>query len=208
MLQPAQIVDKFVIAVPVCIGLVVLHGCCMNIQRLIGRGDQRFDLVVNYVVVDVLAVGGGRNGEVILEDHGVKIELSIDPLTAVKAALERMDIRRGITPALIVRRHSGLLPGEQHTLRHIGVIQRLYRQTEQQLKFCPDGIAGIGRHDQCTLCSHRSGSVQSGIVGVQVGVAQLCQLIGKCTEIRKGFRHDLYHIGLYAVIEVQIRHFL
>ena len=207
MLDPAQIVDKFIIAVPVRIGLMVLHGSGMHIQRLVSRCDQRFDLVVHHIVVDIFPVGRYRNGEVIFKNHLVKVELSIDTFPAVEAALERVHIGSGIAPAFIICRHCGLLPFQHHSLRHVRVIQGLHRQPEQQFKLCPYRIAGVSRHDQCPLCSHRSGFVQSGIIGIQIRIAQFRQLIGKGTEIRKRFRHDLHHVGLHAVIEVQIRHF-
>ena len=83
-----------------------------------------------------------------------------------------MHIGSCIAPALVVRRNCGLLPGEKHPLGHIRIVQRLYRKAKQQLKLCPDGIAGIGGHNQRSLIAHVSGTIQAGIVPIQIGISQ------------------------------------
>ena len=205
VLDAGQIVQELVVAVAVRIGLVVLHGGGVEIERFAGRGDERLDLIVYHIVVDVLAVGGDRNGEVVLKDHGIEPEVAVDALAAVEAALERVHIRCGVAPALVVGGDGGLLAVQQHALRHIRVVQGLDRQTEQHLEFRAHGVAGIGGNDELALCSHGCRLVQTGIVGIQIGVAQLLQFLGEYPEVGEGLGHDLNDVWLYAVLEVGFR---
>ena len=142
MLYPLEIVSEFICRIfSLIVRLVVLHSSCMYVDRIIGSLYEVEKLIVDGLIVNVSAVVFDIYREIgniiliIVEEHFLESEAFVYLVSAVKFSVERVDIGSIVAPAVVVASHSRKCMVCELSLRHIRIIDTLYRKTEHELEF-------------------------------------------------------------------------
>ena len=174
----------------------------MDVDRVVRCLYEINELIVNGLIVHICAVVLNINSEVgssvvvIVEYHVLEAKSWVDLASAVEISLERVNICCIVSPAVIVLSQSRKLTVCKLSLRHIRVVESLYRKSEHKLELGADCPACVGRSDYSSALAFIAGFIK-----VLVNVLVYIELVEN-TEVSVGFAHYYDNIGLDTAVEV------